>query len=369
MRGCRSAGRAGGGDRAGEGPYRWPVGRAAGRAAGPAARARLGAALAIALFVLGAPGAASADFLRGVTVSCPAYGQAWGTPLMRGALDELSGLGVGWVAVHPYAQIARDGTVRWSPAAETWYLRGAVRAAREAGVSLFWTPHLAFWGSFAWRGAIEFGDDAAAWARFFEGYRAFIVDQARFAEASGLKLFSLGNEYERTMVGHEAEWRAIIAAVRAVYHGELTYSANWDGVERVPFWDALDTIAVQAYFPLAAGAEPTRAELEVAWDRVLGRLAKLSARHKKPILFQEIGYSRAARAAERPWEAAVEDDPRAIALRALLIDVALDRVVRAPFVRGMFWWKWLVGPEVGQRDFSMRDPEARAALARRWSKR
>ena len=99
-------------------------------------------------------------------------------------------------------------------------LARAADLAEEAGVHLFWKPHLAYWGSFQWRGAITFGDDGTAWRRFFDGYRAFIVDQARFAQSIGVDLFAVGIEYELT-THHEQEWRQIIAEVRSVFSGRL----------------------------------------------------------------------------------------------------------------------------------------------------
>ena len=61
-------------------------------------------------------------FMRGMTVSCPIWGQIWGSNAMVESLEELRGLGVRWVAIHPYAVIRRDGSVRFRPAAETGYL-------------------------------------------------------------------------------------------------------------------------------------------------------------------------------------------------------------------------------------------------------
>ncbi len=308
----------------------------------------------------------SAPFLRGVVVSCPTWGPVWGSPAMAESLAELKGLGVGWVAIHPYAWLRRDGTVRFKPAAELDFLGRAVELARAAGVELFWKPHMGYWGSFEWRGAIEFGEDEAAWRRFFDGYRAFIVDQARFAEAAGIELFAVGVELEGT-TGREAEWRRILAAVREVYGGRLIYAANWDALDRVPFWDAVDWIGVHGYFPLAGDGEPDRAALLAAWEEPLARLEALSMRHgNKPVLFAEIGYSRSADAARQPWTPRLDARPAVLALRRRLMEVALERIEQAPFVAGMFWWKWIPGPDHNDRDFSMKDPEARAALADYW---
>ncbi len=301
-----------------------------------------------------------------MVVSCPRAGQVWGSPEMARSLEEITALGAGWVAIHPYAWVSRDGEVRYRPASQLPYLQRAVELAREAEVDLFWKPHLGYWGSFSWRGAIEFGDDTAAWRRFFEGYRGFIVDQARFAAAAGVELLAVGVEYERT-TEHEAEWRQIIAAVRAVFPGRLTYAANWDSLDRVPFWDALDLIGVHAYFPLTLEGSPSRTALEQGWDGPLSQLADLSRAHQgKSVLFAEIGYARSPRAAAEPWLPDLQSDPQVLALRRTLIEVAIERIEEVPWVAGMFWWKWIPGDHPGDRDFSMRDHEAKTALMQTW---
>lgn len=303
-------------------------------------------------------------FMRGVVVSCPRAGQIWGTEAMSDALAEIRSLGADWVAIHPYAWVPGDGAIRYRPAAETAYLDEAVRRMRAAGVKIFWKPHLGYWGSFEWRGAIDFGQDEAAWRRFFDRYRAFIVDQARFAERHGVELFAVGVEYERTM-RREADWRRVIAEVRAVYTGRLTYAANWDGMSRVPFWDALDLIGVHAYFPLSQEAAPGREALIAGWQPHLEALRRLSQRLDKPVVFAEIGYNRAADAASRPWRHGTDDSAVHRAQRQLLMEVALDQIEREPSITGMFWWKWMPGGRNG-RDFSLKESEAREALMRFW---
>ena len=313
-----------------------------------------------------APGSGARTFRRGMTVSCPGYGRIWGSPLMAEALDELGALGVGWVALHPYAGVRRDGSVRFDPAAGTGYLDRSVELARERGIELFWKPHLAYWGSFEWRGAIEFGADSWRWERFFAQYREFILDQARFAERHRLPLLSVGVELEAT-VHREAAWRRIIADVRAVYSGPLTYAANWDRVGQVPFWDALDLIGVQAYFPLSAEASPSEDDLRRGWEAPLAQLRELSERHGKPVLFTEIGYDFSPAAALEPWAGRRQETDANRALRRRLIAVALDVVERQPFVEGLFWWKWIPGPYHAADDFSMRHDDAVALLRSHWS--
>lgn len=305
-------------------------------------------------------------FMRGMIVSCPRAGQIWGSPSMVDALDQLGELGVDWIAIHPYARVSRDGAVSSRTASEVAYLERAVEIARTAGMRLFWKPHLAYWGSFEWRGEIEFGTDEAAWRRFFDSYQSFIVDQARFAQISGVEVFAVGVEYEKT-THREQDWRRIISAVREVYDGRVTYAANWDSLSRVPFWDAVDWIGVHAYFPLSLEEDPSRQLLWQGWDEPFRQLSSLSSEHRdKPIFFAEIGYSRSQSAAREPWSPQLEDSQEALLLRQRLIEVALERIEKQPFVRGMFWWKWIPGPDPRDRDFSMKDPEARKALGIHW---
>jgi hypothetical protein len=324
---------------------------------------------ALAALLLALPGdASSRPFVRGVVVSCPRWGPIWGSEAMAESLSELAALGVEWVAIHPYGWLRSDGSVESRPAAELDFLEKAVAMARQASVELFWKPHLGYWGTFSHRGAIDFGEDPAAWARFFREYESFIVDQARFAEAAGVRLFAVGVELDRT-TRYEDLWRRIIARVRAVYSGRIVYAANWDRLDAVPFWDAVDLIGVHAYFPLSEAPSPSRAELESSWDDHLAALEARSKGFAKPVLFAEIGYNLSPDAARTPWAYATERTSETRELRRLLLDVAMERIEASPAVAGMFWWKWMPGSGARRGNFSMREPEALAALREHWGPR
>ena len=328
--------------------------------------------LAPCLLVLLAPSAPAEElrapfsFMRGMVVSCPRGGQIWGSPAMADTLAQLETLGVEWVAIHPYGWVRRSGEVSSPRTADFGYLSRANEMVRSAGLRFFWKPHLGYWGSFDWRGAIEF-EDEESWSLFFAGYRNFILDQARFAERIGAEIFAIGVELELTT--HRPEWRRLIRETRQVYNGQLTYAANWDRLDLVPFWDELDLIGVHAYFPLSEGAEPSKEELERGWDAALAELRAVSEAHgDKPVLFAEIGYNRGSRAASEPWAYGMDDSPAARRLRRDLIEIAARRIEREPVVTGMFWWKWIPGPTYrDDADFSMKDEEAMDALRRSWA--
>lgn len=328
--------------------------------------------LALLFLLLPTATAAPADgtLVHGMTISCQTWGWEWGTDGFATELDDLAKLGVNWVAIHPYGSIAADGTVGArrleSDEAPAWITR-PIREAHARGMSILVIPHLAYWGSpFSWRGAIEFAD-AKARARFFETYTAWITRIARDAkDADG---FSIGNETDR-LVCCEKEWREVIAAVRKETRAHLTYAANYDAYERVPFWDALDAIGVQAYFPLSESGTPTDEELRAAWRREIDRMHALSVRLGKPVVCTELGYDLSLDAARKPWESGRRrrDDPAAArALQEQCLRVALTEIAgEKDWLRGAFLWKWFVGP-TRHEDFRMQAPEIREVIGACWS--
>ncbi len=331
--------------------------------------------LLLALVLAAAPPAgAEGDPLaevRGVTISCQTWGREWGTPGFARELDELAGLHANWVAIHPYARIEADGSVRFRPidpdAPPDW-LRVPQEEARARGFGLMVVPHLAYWGSpFRWRGDIAF-EDPAALERFFEQYGAWIETLARATR--GAQAFVVGSELDR-LVRHEARWRALIARARAATGAHLTYAANWDAYADVPFWDALDAIGVEAYFPLSQADDPGESELERAWDGVLGPLRALSRATGKPVVFTELGYNASLDAARAPYAYAQTRGPeraRAERLQARCLRVALCVLARErSWLRGAFLWKWFVGePGHDDANFLVDTPPMRAVLTEAW---
>jgi len=308
---------------------------------------------------------ALASEVHGMTISCPTWGWEWGSDEMATSLTTLDQLGVNWVSIHPYARIRADGTVEARPIdpddPPEWLAR-PIREAHARGQQILIKPHLAYWGSpFSWRGDIRF-DDPRAVERFFRTYRAWIVQIA--AATRQADAFAVGTELDG-LLEHEAAWRGVVASVRDVHPGHLTYAANWDHFEAVPFWDDLDAVGVQAYFPILDDGEPvTAAALDRGWDRWLGKLRVVHERTGKPVVFTELGYDRSPHAASKPWASGgwlAGGD----AVQEAALEAALRAIDREPSVVGAFLWKWFPG-ERAHGDFRMSEPRLRALIARRW---
>lgn len=176
----------------------------------------------------------------------------------------------------------------------------------------------------------------------------------------------MGTELDLT-VGREAEWRSIVAAVRAETGAPLTYCASWNRYRDVGFWDALDVIGIQAYFPLVEHDDvPTDAELAAGWKRIVGELEAYSAETHRRVVFAELGYNRSFDAAVRPWSYRTDHEPAAADLQERCLDAALAAVAESETVVGAFLWKWFPG-EITRGNFTQSDPRMRAVIARNWS--
>ncbi|MEL7087495.1 MAG: hypothetical protein AAGL98_03495, partial [Planctomycetota bacterium] len=324
---------------------------------------RVPPASAEGLVVAHGPAAHRGPADRGVVVSCYRWGPGeWDGPGMKPLLDELRALGVTAMQIHPYARISPDGTVGYRPGPVTPATLRPNRWAKERGMATFLKPHLAYWGSgFSWRGEITF-DEETQWQRFFRGYTPFIVHQAQLAQQAGVDRFAVGTELHRTL-HREADWRAVIAAVRGVYDGELTYAANWDEVKDVPFWDALDLIGVQCYFPLSEKRSPSEAELVAGWAKVMDQLRGYSTQHGKPVLLAELGYAESEAAAIEPWSDRRVGDPAAgAALKLRCMKVALDQIAGQDWIAGVYLWKWFPGDRDHRDEFVLQYDEMRDVI-------
>ena len=307
----------------------------------------------------------TAGRVRGVTISTHGNGEDWGSDAIVAAFAAAKRVGANWVAIHPYAGIGNDGAVRFRsfpPGQPPEHWVRPIREAHALGLEILVIPHIAYWGSqFSWRGEIEFQRDED-WDRFFTQYEAFLTAVATACqEADAL---CIGNELDRT-VRFDARWRGLIAAVRQRTRAKLTYAANWTDYQRVPFWDALDTVGVQAYFPIADHPDAAEEVLRAGWKRRMEELRAYSERTGKEICFTELGYNRAFAAPVQPWAYAT-DGPEAEAVQARCLRIALEAVEAEPRVVGSFLWKWFPPPRPVGRNFQLATPRLCEIIAGVW---
>jgi hypothetical protein len=307
----------------------------------------------------------SGQTIRGIIISTHVDGSDWGTPAMRSTMEDIRDLGANWVSTHPYAGIRGDGSVRFhrfDPETPPEYIARPIRDAHELGLKILIKPHLAYWGSpFSWRGAIEF-ETEEAWTRFFAGYTRWMVHLAESCREADA--FVVGTELDRTL-HREEDWRRVVRAIREVSDVPLTYAANWTHYREVGFWDALDVIGIQAYFPLADSAAYTPGDIEAGWADRMQELREYSGQAGRHIVFTELGYNRSLEAPMRPWEYRT-DGAEAESVQAFCMRAALEAIEREPVVIGSFLWKWFPNPHPVGHNFQLATPAMKAVILEAW---
>jgi len=305
--------------------------------------------------------------VRGITISTHGIGHDWGSDAIIPTLEAIRDLGANWVSIHPYASIHSDGALSWTdidPENPPDHIVRPIREAHRLGMSICIKPHIAYWHSpFSWRGEIAFANDEA-WQRFWRDYRKWIAVLATLCrDADG---FVVGTELDRTL-GFEEQWRALIAEVRQRTDAPLSYAANWTDYHRVPFWDALDVIGIQAYFPLTDDPEYDEEDIRAGWSSRIRELRSYGEHHNRNILFTELGYNQSHRAPLEPW-AYPTDGEDALPVQIACMRTALAAIAAEPRIVGALLWKWFPYPHPVGRNFQLATPPIKRVISAAWLK-
>ncbi|MCW3015199.1 MAG: hypothetical protein JWO02_2291 [Solirubrobacterales bacterium] len=270
-------------------------------------------------------------------------------PGARAAMQRLARTGTTHAALVPtwYQPTSTSSDIRPDPdkTPTDASLLAGVRAIKAAGMVPVIKPHVdVLDGTF--RGEIR-PDDYDTW---FAAYAAMLLRYAAIAQRVGAPLFVIGDELTGVQ-GDRERWPPLIAAVRRVYKGKLTYAANWDpGYKSVPFWHLLDYVGIDSYHPLPTPeVTPTVRALVTAWAPVVQELRDAALQTGKPILLTEIGYPSRRGAASAP---ATQDTSEPVdATEQARAYEAAYRVLRdLPFIAGVYWWDWATDTRVGEAD-------------------
>ncbi len=259
--------------------------------------------------------------------------------------QQMRALGVQWVAVVVIWYQADEQATEITPdpqrSLDDETLVRLLRRLRERGFRIFLRPMVDLQNG-RWRGEIALTSEDE-WNTWFQSYERFLLHYARLAAQEDAALFSVGVELEQTML-REHQWRELIARVRTAYRGALTYSANWDGFELVPFWDALDYVGIDAYFDLDLSPEPTLDDLLTAWQPWVRHLEEFAAQVQKPIVFTEIGVRSVQGASRHPWDWHYEA-PISLQEQANYYEAVFRVFWGRPWLAGFYFWAWVPGRE------------------------
>ena len=221
------------------------------------------------------------------------------------------------------------------------YLIKEIRNLKGNGFKVMLKPHIWIGGlTFDpdnWRNKIDFQniEDRGKW---FSSYTNFILSQARIAEQENVEIFVIGTELVE-LTKHDNDWKDLINKVREIYSGKLTYASEGLNSEKIRFWSELDYIGIDAYFPIANKKNTTIKELAEGWNIYEKRIALLSNKFQKKVIFTEIGFKSVEGSAINPWEwksnAKVSFSEQAKAFESTF------KVFKyKDYLAGMFIWKY-----------------------------
>ncbi len=279
---------------------------------------------------------------------------AWGasdylTPTSDQSLENVTHTGADWISLIVTQYQATISSTSIQPTSYTpsdASLVHAIENAHKLGLKVLFKPHVDLSDDpDHWRGQIGTGFSADQWSEWFASYNKFILHYAELASQSGVDEFCLGTELSVAQT-HEDEWRSLVKQVRLAFRGPLVYAANFGDEYSLGWWDAVDYIGVDAYYPLTLQVHPSLKALKLSWQVIGVYLSGLAAKENRQILFTEIGYRSMKGTASRPadyWTSAVADpDDQEIAYTAVF-----ETIYSQPWFAGMYWWSWEVDPEAG----------------------
>ncbi|MEP7292350.1 MAG: hypothetical protein ABI835_11230 [Chloroflexota bacterium] len=228
-------------------------------------------------------------------------------------------------------------------------LRHVMQRAHDQGLSVMLKPHvdlLDMKDANTGRFNIDFGSDEASWAAWFESYSRVITHYAELAEEMGAEYFAVGTELGGTT--HRAdEWRALVARVRELYGGRLTYAAlTYVEPVQITWWDALDSIGIDAYFGLTLTKAPTLAQMSLGWTPTIVYLNWLAAHWQMPVILTEIGYMSVDGTNILPGYWSLDGDTD-LQEQADAYQSLIEAFSGQEWWQGIFWWALSTDPQQG----------------------
>jgi hypothetical protein len=270
----------------------------------------------------------SVPFQRGVNYTAE-FPDGYASERARQILRSLPQYGINAVAFVPYGFAPKgEPSVRFS-GTRTMERDDAIaqlsEVARATGLQVFLKPQLWLRGGSTTDIDFPKESDRKQW---FQQYRLFLEHYAALATRIRASLFSVGVEFSR-LARYEAEWRSLIHCARQLYPGKLTYSANFGPeFETARFWDVVDYIGLNNYYPLPDDLSTT------------ATVARVEAVHKKfgkPVIFAEAGFASLEAPHRQPWD----ETPRKLSPedQARCYEAIFQGFYNKPWFQGVYWWK------------------------------
>lgn len=221
---------------------------------------------------------------------------------------------------------------------------------------------------------LAFGDSLDTrhlWVRGGQTYRnleAYLSGRQEANRAWASQVAYTGQADATQRINHrrallDSHWRNLIARVRTLFQGKLSYAANFDNYQDVGFWNALDYMGINAYFKLrdqlSLRGSALSDSLYKGWLKVFTEIDSFRIQQNIPrheVIFTELGYTYRKNSTLEPWSASgfsvvagdslkqliiwdeqpIDYQERALAVRALF---KAHQTYERPLLHGILYWK------------------------------
>ena len=281
------------------------------------------------------------DFMSGVSLVAPPK------PFQNNPFINIKNLNSDWVAIIPYAFCKGNTPKIYFDSQSQWWGESSdgvfesIKLARSQGLKILLKPHVWVSGQ-GWTGDFTL-ENEEEWLTWEKSYERYMLHYATIADSLHIESFCVGLEYKQVVKCRPGFWPNLIDTVRTCYQGKVTYAANWDNYQNITFWDKVDYIGINAYFPLSQNENPGINELKRAWRQKKKNLKELSKSYSKPIVFTEYGYRSMDKAAGNQWE--LEHHRRYkgkanLEIQKNAYEALFQSVWNEEWFKGGFLWKW-----------------------------
>ncbi len=323
--------------------------------------------------------ASTADYIRGIS-----FGALWwpdfDAELVTYNLYRLADFGVNSIVIHPnwFVETYSDPTL------EPWYrdrpgfpdtnwffptlydheIEHIVNTAHSLGMKVMLKLYVCTLDNEETMiGAHGLHPEGDRWDELFESFQEYANHYAAMGERLGVEILCLGTELESMthadpegLPDPERRWRRLIANVRSIYSGKLTYSCavmgSWNSPfsspENVTFWDALDYIGMEFYRGLSNSFDPSLETLKEGVRDTFARFAKpLVEKYGRPILIPEMGPMQCDGANMRPYmpfaPTSLSSDLEEHAdIYEAVISVVEELAAEGGFIAGIYLWNGML---------------------------
>jgi hypothetical protein len=304
-------------------------------------------------------------------------GHSWGWPGVRGeylgdaaaeSMRKLAKTNANWVCISFAGEMnkANEPNIVWAdnePCMVTdAEIRHAIELARKNNLKIILKPTVNVRDG-NWRGFIDFRTadnktNTGAWDKWWTDFREFLLHYAQIAEETKCEMLCLGCEMGTTERFVD-RWRSVIADVRKVYSGAITYNANHGNEDKVRWWDAVDIIGMSGYYPVGANdvgpapkdlskvppADTSVEAMKQRWAPIRQKLKYVSKRFDRPVFFIEVGVCSARGCSAAPW---THNDPNTMIYdgdeQARFYQAVMEMFWDEPWFFGFAWWDWPANP-------------------------